>query len=160
MSLWAQFVSAGAQFANRHGIYAGRRSTKVHVLLYRRSKGRIGGRFFGRPNAPILLLDHVGAKTGVQRTSPLIYVDHGDAVAVAASKAGQPNHPAWFHNVVTTPDTSIQLGARSRRVRARVATDPEREQLWPKFVAALPDFEFYQHHAGRRTIPIVILEPR
>lgn len=160
MSILARFVSAGAQFANRCGIYAGRRSTKAHVPLYRWSKGRIGGHFPGRRNAHILLLEHVGAKTGVHRTSPLMYIDDGDAVAVAASKAGQPTHPAWFHNVIAQPDTTIQLGAESRRVRARVATDAEREYLWPKFVAAVPDYEFYQRHAGRRTIPIVILEPR
>ncbi|MGW4848795.1 nitroreductase family deazaflavin-dependent oxidoreductase [Nocardia brasiliensis] len=160
MSLWARFVAAGGRFANRHGIYAGRRSTRAHVFLYRRSKGRVGGHFPGRPDARLLLLDHVGAKSGVRRTSPLIYVADGDTVAVAASKAGQPNHPAWFHNLVATPDTSIQVGARSRSVHARVATDLERERLWPKFVATFPDFEFYRRHAGRRTIPIVLLEPR
>ncbi len=81
-------------------------------------------------------------------------------VAVAASKAGQPNHPAWFHNLIACPDTTIQLGPETRPVRARVAGDAERERLWPKLVAVFPDFEFYQRQAGDRTIPVVILDRR
>lgn len=160
MSLFSRLVSACTQFANRRGIYAGRRSTKVHVRLYRWSKGRIGGNIPGRRAARILLLEHVGAKSGVHRTSPLIYIADGDAIVVAASKAGQPDHPAWFHNLLAAPNTTIQLGAESRQVQARIANDAERERLWPRFVAALPDYEFYRQHAAHRTIPILILDRR
>ncbi|MBF6425851.1 nitroreductase family deazaflavin-dependent oxidoreductase [Nocardia cyriacigeorgica] len=160
MALWARFVSACTQFTSQRGIYLGRRSTKLHVRAYRWSKGRVGGRLVGCPDARILLLDHVGAKSGVRRTSPLVYIEDGDMVAVAASKAGQPNHPAWFHNLTARPDTTIQLGPETRPVRARVASDAERERLWPKLVAVFPDFEFYQQQAGDRTIPVVILDRR
>ncbi|MBF6516280.1 nitroreductase family deazaflavin-dependent oxidoreductase [Nocardia cyriacigeorgica] len=128
------------------------------MRAYRWSNGRIGGHLAGCPEARILLLDHVGAKSGVRRTSPLVYVEDGDAVAVAASKAGPPNHPAWFHNLIAGPDTTIRLGPETRRVRARVAGDAERERLWPELVAAFPGFEFYQQQAGDRTIPVVILD--
>jgi F420H(2)-dependent quinone reductase len=120
---------------SKRGIYLYRRSTKIHVAIYRRSRGRLGGRLPGWREARILLLDHTGAKSGTRRTSPVIYHDHGDAVAVVGSKAGQPTNPAWFHNLMANPDTTIQIGADVRSVRARLATDEEREDLWPKLVA-------------------------
>jgi deazaflavin-dependent oxidoreductase (nitroreductase family) len=138
----------------------GRRSTKVHVALYRRTAGKLGGHLPGWPNARIALLDHVGAKTGAKRTSPLMYHRDGDAIAVVASKAGQPTNPAWFHNLMANPETTIQIGVEVREVRARVATDEERERLWPRFVASYPGYDFYRRNAKGRVIPVVILEPR
>lgn len=160
MASLAGIVSATTRFANRRGVYAGRRATKVHVALYRCSGGRIGGRMPGRRHARILLLDHVGAKSGIPRTSPLMYVDAGAAVAIAASKAGQPHHPAWYHNLLAHPDTTIRIGRQVRSVRARVATATEYPDLWREFVAMTPDYEFYRRQAGGRTIPLVVLEPR
>ncbi len=147
-----------SQFANARGIYLGRRSTKIHVALYRWTGGRAGGHLPGSPNARILLLGHTGAKTGARRTSPLMYLGYGDTVAVAASKAGQPTHPAWFHNLKANPQATIQIGSEVRSVRARVADDAERECLWPRFVAFYPGYEFFQRLATGRTIPIVILD--
>lgn len=160
MTRFAETVSAASRFANRRGIYAGRRSTRVHVALYRWSKGRLGGYMPGRKSARILLLDHTGAKSGTPRTSPLMYVEAGAAVAIAASKAGQPNHPAWYHNLLAHPDVTIRLDGEVRAVRARIATGEEYPQLWRSFVAMTPDFEFYREQAGSRVIPIVVLEPR
>ncbi len=105
-------------------------------------------------------MDHTGAKSGVRRTSPLMYHEEGDIVAVAASKAGQPTHPAWFHNLKANPDRTIQIGSSVRKVRARVASDEERDRLWPEFVAFYPGYDWFQRNATGRKIPIVILEPR
>jgi deazaflavin-dependent oxidoreductase (nitroreductase family) len=158
--LLGRLTARVSQLANKHGVYLGRRSTKIHVALYRRSGGRLGGHLPGWPRARILLLDHVGAKTGARRTSPLMYHEDGDTVAVVASKGGQPTHPAWFHNVTANPNTTIRIGAEVRHVRARVADDEERGRLWLQFVAFYPGYEFFQRHAKGRKIPIVILEPR
>jgi deazaflavin-dependent oxidoreductase (nitroreductase family) len=141
-------------------VYLGRRATKPHVAVYRATGGRLGGRLPGWPDARILLLDHIGAKSGVRRTSPLMYHDEHGTVAVVASKAGQPTHPAWFHNLLAHPEITIQIGSEVRRVRARVATDEERDRLWPEFVALYPGYEFFRSHAKGRRIPIVILDPR
>jgi F420H(2)-dependent quinone reductase len=149
-----------AEFANKRGIYLGRRSTKIHVAIYTRSGGRLGGHVPGWPKARIALVDHTGARSGARRTSPVMYHETGDAIAVAASKAGQPTHPAWFHNLKANPDTTIQIGSMVREVRARVATNEEHERLWPEFVAFYPGYEFFQRHARGRKIPIVLLEPR
>jgi F420H(2)-dependent quinone reductase len=157
---FARLVAASSQFANKRGIYLGRRSTRIHVALYRRSGGKIGGHLPGWPEARIVLVDHTGAKSGVKRTSPVMYHEDGDTIAVVASKAGQPTHPAWLHNLKANPDTTIQIGSAVRRVRARVATDEERDRLWPKFVAFYPGYDFFQRNAKGRKIPIVILDPR
>jgi deazaflavin-dependent oxidoreductase (nitroreductase family) len=151
---------AVTMFANRRGIYFGPRSTKFHVALYRRSRGRLAGHFPGVPAARILLLDHTGAKSGIRRTSPLMYHREGDVIAVIASKAGQPTHPAWFHNLTANPDTAVQLGSEVRNVRARVASDDERARLWPEFVGFFPGYQAYERMAKGRELPIVILEPR
>lgn len=128
MSVLGQFTASSSQFANKHGIYLGRRSTKLHVALYRRTGGKLGGHLPGWPEARIVLVDHTGAKSGTKRTSPLMYHDDGEAIVVVASKAGQPTHPAWFHNLNAHPDTTIQIGSAVREVHARVATDEERCQ--------------------------------
>jgi deazaflavin-dependent oxidoreductase (nitroreductase family) len=160
MSLVGKLTASSSQFANKRGLYAGRRSTKIHVALYRRSSGKIGGNLPGWPEARILLVNHTGAKSATKRTSPLMYHEDGDAVAVVASKAGQPTNPAWFHNLKANPDTTIQIGSVVREVRARVATDQERDRLWQEFVACYSGYDFYQRHAKGRKIPIVILDPR
>lgn len=156
----AQLTAASSEFANKRGLYLGRRSTKIHVALYRWTKGRIGGHLPGWPEARIVLVDHTGARSGARRTSPLMYHEDGDTVAVAASKAGQPRHPAWFHNLRANPETTMQIGSMVREVRARVATDEERERLWPEFVAFYPGYEFFRRNAKGRKIPIVIFDPR
>jgi F420H(2)-dependent quinone reductase len=75
-------------------------------------------------------------------------------------RGDQPTHPAWFHNLKANPDTTIPIGSVVREVRARVATDAERNRFWPKFVAFYPGYESFQRNAKARKIPIVILDPR
>lgn len=130
---------------------------KGHVAIYRATGGRIGHKPPGGP--PMLLLDHVGAKSGTKRTAPLIYIDDGDDVAIVASKGGYPKHPAWFHNLRANPETTVQIGPEHREVRARVATAAERERLWPRAVEIYSSYADYQRKAERE-IPVVILEPR
>jgi deazaflavin-dependent oxidoreductase (nitroreductase family) len=151
-------IAAGSEFANKRGLYLGPRSTRWHVALYRRSGGRLGNHIPGWPAARIALVDHKGARTGAQRTSPLMYQEEGSAIAVMASKAGQPTHPAWFHNLKANPITTVQIGPELRRVHARVAGAEERDRLWRRFVSIYPGSEAYQRNAGDRQIPIVILD--
>lgn len=160
MSLFGKVTLVGSEFINKRGLYAGRRSTKMHIAIYRRTHGKIGGHLPGWREPQIALVDHIGAKTGKKRTSPLMYHEYGDAIAVSGTKGGQPTHPAWFHNLMANPDTTIQIGSEVREVRARLATDEERNQLWGKMVAIYPGYDFYQRNAKGRKIPVVILEPR
>jgi deazaflavin-dependent oxidoreductase (nitroreductase family) len=134
-----------------------RRLMGGHTLAYRATGGVIGHRFPGAP--PTLLLDHVGAKSGTKRTTPLSYLADGDAFVIVASKGGHPHNPAWFHNLRANPETTIQVGHRRLPVRARVATAEERERLWPKVVKIWSGYADYQRRTDRE-IPLVILEPR
>src|SRR6266540_2623351 len=86
---------------------------------FRANGGKVGGMFEGMP---LLLLHHVGAKTGAERVSPVAYQRVGDAVAVFASKGGAPTNPDWFHNVVANPDVTVEIGTDSYPARARIAT--------------------------------------
>lgn len=133
-----------------------RQLAKLHTSLYRITGGRFGHRLPGI--LPMLLLDHVGAKSGVKRTTPLGYIRDGDSIILVASKAGNPKHPGWFHNLRANPETTIQIGSERRAVCARVATAEERARLWPKVVSAYRGYANYQERTARE-IPLVILEP-
>lgn len=128
-----------------------------HAAIYRATGGLIGGSIPGVP--PLLLLDHVGARSGRQRTTPLVYMPDSDRMVVVASKGGYPKDPAWLHNLRANPDTTVQVGRRRRPVRAREATADERRELWPKAVKFNPLWGRYQERTERR-IPLVVLEPR
>jgi deazaflavin-dependent oxidoreductase (nitroreductase family) len=134
-----------------------RQGMNAHVLVYRLTGGLVGARL---PNGlNVLLLDHVGAKSGTRRTTPLVYLREGDDLLIVASKGGAPRNPAWFHNLRANPETHVRVGSRRLPVRARVATAEERERLWPKVVETYSGYADYQARTERE-IPVVILEPR
>jgi deazaflavin-dependent oxidoreductase (nitroreductase family) len=134
-----------------------RRAMAGHTAIYRATNGLVGHRFPGVP--PTLLLDHVGAKSAVKRTSPLVYGVDGQNLILVASKGGYPKHPAWFHNLRANPDTTVQVGSSRRDVHARVADAAERERLWKLMVKVYAGYEGYRRRTERE-IPLVILEPR
>jgi deazaflavin-dependent oxidoreductase (nitroreductase family) len=134
-----------------------RQGIQVHAIAYRLTCGLVGSRLPG--GAHVLLLDHLGAKSGKRRTSPLVYVRDGDNLVIVASKAGSPRNPAWFHNLRVNPDTEVRVGSRRIPVTARVAGAQERSRLWPRVVATYDGYEDYQRRTERQ-IPLVILEPR
>ena len=127
-----------------------------HTSVYRASRGLIGHHVPGAP--PMLLLDHIGARSGKVRTTPLAYLADGEDVVLVASKGGHPRNPAWFHNLMANPDTTIQVGSERRAVHARLATANERERLWPEVVKLYSGYRDYQERTNRQ-IPLVVLEP-
>jgi deazaflavin-dependent oxidoreductase (nitroreductase family) len=136
---------------------------RAQVWLYRKTGGRIGGKWrvgagFRKP-VPTLLLDHVGRKSGTSFTVPLLYVRDGADVIVVASQGGRPEHPQWYSNLVASPDTHVQIGPERSAVRAAVADAGERDRLWPKLVDAYADFDTYQSWTERE-IPVIVLTPR
>jgi F420H(2)-dependent quinone reductase len=129
----------------------------AHLGLFRASGRRLGTSFGG---VNVLFLHHRGAKSGVARLSPLLYVEDGANLAIIASKGGHVRHPAWFHNLNASPDVEVETRDGRRPVRARVAEGEERERIWRTAAAVWPDYERYQERAPHRTIPVVVLEPR
>jgi deazaflavin-dependent oxidoreductase (nitroreductase family) len=111
-------------------------------------------------DVPILLLDHVGRKSGKRRTAPLMYAPDGDDCVLIASYGGARKHPAWYLNLTANPETTIQVGGERRQVRAEtVGEDPERARLWAKAAAAYPAYDVYQKRTDRQ-IPVVKLVRR
>jgi deazaflavin-dependent oxidoreductase (nitroreductase family) len=128
-----------------------------HAAVYRATGGLIGHRFPGAP--PTLLLDHVGAKSAIRRTSPLVYTVDGPNLVLVASKGGYPKNPGWFHNLLANPDTTVQVGSAHRDVYAHVADPEERARLWPLVLKTYKGYADYQKRTERE-IPLVVLEPR
>jgi deazaflavin-dependent oxidoreductase (nitroreductase family) len=106
----------------------------------------------------LLLLHHVGAKTGAEHVNPVAYqrIDE-HAVAVFATKAGAPTDPQWYRNLLAHPRARVEIGTETFEVAARVAEGNERERIWEKQKQLLPHFAGYEEKAGR-SIPVVILE--
>jgi deazaflavin-dependent oxidoreductase (nitroreductase family) len=130
-------------------------NTKL-IEEFRANAGKVGGNFEG---APLLLLHTTGARSGKERTNPVMYQDlGGGSVAVFASKAGADTNPDWYHNVVAHPDVTAEIGTETRSFRTRVATAQEREPIWEKQKADYPGFAGYEAGTSRE-IPVVILDP-
>lgn len=133
-----------------------RRLARFNELVFRKTRGKVGGTFLG---APVLLLDHVGRRSGQSRTNPLIYLDDAPRLVVVASKGGTDTHPAWFHNLTAMETTEVELpGGERRRVRPRVAEGDERAVLWERLVAVYKPYATYATRTERQ-IPVVVLEP-
>lgn len=109
---------------------------------------------------PIVLLTTTGAKSGAQRTVPLVGIRDGDNVVVFASSFGRARHPAWYHNLRTNPEVTLSVGAGSGTYLAREAMGEEREKYWKQAVALYSGYRAYEQRAGARTIPVVVLTPQ
>lgn len=128
-----------------------------HRTLFNVSKGRVAGKLFGMP---VLVLETTGRKSGQPRRTMLTSPLHEDArVVLVASYGGDPRHPAWFLNLRENPEVEVTMQGRRRPMRARVATDDEKADLWPRVVEAYRGYGQYQARTDRQ-IPLVILEAR
>jgi F420H(2)-dependent quinone reductase len=140
---------------NRLGWKLWQEFTQAHVRAYRLSGGRIAGSYRG---SPVLLLDHVGRRSGKKHTSPLIYARDGDDLVIVASKGGSHKDPLWWLNLKERPETNVQVGSERRKVVARQATPDEKKRVWPVLVRVYPPYESYQQRTSR-DIPVILLEP-
>jgi deazaflavin-dependent oxidoreductase (nitroreductase family) len=129
--------------------------TKVNVVVYRVSGGRIGGRM---QKLPVLLLHHVGRKSGQQRTAPLLYLEDGADLVIVASRGGSDAPPAWLHNIRAQPRVTVEIKGKRREVLARDATPEEKQRLWPELVRGYSHYELYQQRT-KRDIAVLILSP-
>jgi deazaflavin-dependent oxidoreductase (nitroreductase family) len=109
----------------------------------------------------LMLLTTVGARTGEERISPVMYHRDGERYVVVASKGGAPDNPAWYRNLKANPVARVEVGAETGTqafdVQAREAEGEERERMFAERVAIAPGFGDYQRQTSRR-IPVMILE--
>ena len=120
------------------------------------NEGKVGGPFEG---ATLLLLTHKGAKSGTERTNPLAYIEEDGRYFVFGSKGGASTHPDWYFNVQANPDVSIEVGTDTYDATAEVLTGEERDRIWAKNVARMPQFAEYEKRTSRQ-IPVIALTPK
>jgi deazaflavin-dependent oxidoreductase (nitroreductase family) len=121
---------------------------------FRSNAGKVGAPF---ANAPMILLTHTGAKTGKSYTTPLVYSRDGEHIVVIASKAGAPNNPSWYHNLIAHPMVTLEIGAERFKAKARVATGDERERLFNQQAAQMAVFNEYRAKTTRK-IPVIVFD--
>ncbi len=123
---------------------------------FRSNAGKVGGPFEG---APMVLLTTTGARSGVQRTTPLVCLEGDEGtVFVFASKGGAPTNPAWYHNIVTHPQVTVERGTERYAATATPLGGAERDEIFARQAALRPNFAAYQEKTTR-TIPVVALHP-
>ncbi len=123
---------------------------------YRANGGELSGGFAGES---LILVHHFGAKSGTERISPLAVYAEGERLFVFASKAGLPENPGWYYNLMAHPDVTVELGDETFPVRATEITGPERDEIYAKNVEKRPQFGEYQANVDR-LIPVVELVRR
>jgi F420H(2)-dependent quinone reductase len=131
-----------------------RQHVRDQVALYEATDGAEGGDVGGHP---VVILTTRGAISGAIRKTPLARVVDGDAYVAIASYAGNPRHPAWYHNLVADPNVEIRDRAHRIRVRAREVHGDEKERLWAIADAGNPVYADHRANAGR-DIPVLVLE--
>ena len=120
---------------------------------FRTHEGKVKGPFEG---ATLLLLNTTGAKSGKQRTSPLMYLPDHNRLIIFASKGGAPMNPDWYHNLLAHPEASVEVGTETFPVTATVVTGEERDRLYAMHAKRFPQFADYETKTTRK-IPVVAL---
>ena len=127
----------------------------VYIFLYRLTSGAIGGRM---ASLQVLLLTTTGRKTGQPRTTPLGYFRQDGNLVVIASNGGADQNPAWFYNLKSNPQVTIQAGNKQLAAKAEVVDAEKRKQMWADLVKMAPVYDRYTTRT-KREIPLVILKP-
>ena len=128
---------------------------RIDPTLLRLSRGHLSTGL----GQPVLLLTHRGARSGRERSTPLLYATDGDDLVLIASKAGSRAHPSWYHNLRAHPRVKVLAPGRSGDYVAREAEGTERGRLWEKAVDLYSGYDIYQGRAGARRIPVIVLSP-
>ena len=149
--------AAGSAAAGRGAEYVPSPSDRVRdqVARYEATGGAEGGELGG---LPVVILTTTGARSGSTRKNPVMRVERDGVYAAIASYAGNPQNPAWYHNLLAQSYATIQDGRQLRRVRAREVFDEEKQAWWDLADALNPNYARYRASAGR-DIPILALEP-
>jgi deazaflavin-dependent oxidoreductase (nitroreductase family) len=127
--------------------------------LYRLTKGRltVPGLMAG---LPVIMMTTTGAKTGQDRTMPLVGIPMGDDLAVMGSNFGQSSTPGWVYNLRAKPEATVEFGSESVAVAARSATTAETERAFEAGAAFYGGFPKYRQRASHREIEVFVLEPQ
>jgi deazaflavin-dependent oxidoreductase (nitroreductase family) len=121
---------------------------------FRANGGRVGGPWAG---TTLILIHHIGARSGTERVTPLGCSPQGDGrFAIVASNGGSPAHPDWYYNLKASPRIRVEVGTQTFTVLAEELDGTARADLWPKLVAQYPSIGEYQARTARQ-IPVFLL---
>ncbi|MCA9579114.1 MAG: nitroreductase family deazaflavin-dependent oxidoreductase [Polyangiales bacterium] len=132
-----------------------KRIGRLHIKLYERTHGLIGGRADG---LDIFLLTTTGRKTGIERTVAIPYFRRDGKLLTIASYGGNKVHPAWYVNLRANPRVIYQIGGQLFTGTARTTTGEERQRLWDSVAHEHPRFNRYLAWCGDREIPVVVID--
>ena len=128
-------------------------NTKI-IEEFRANQGRVGGPWAG---IPLILIHHIGARSGTERVTPVGCFPQADGrFAIAASNGGSPTHPDWYHNLKANPRIKVEVGTQTFTVRAEELDGTARAGLWPTLAAEAPSVGEYQTRTARQ-IPVFML---
>jgi deazaflavin-dependent oxidoreductase (nitroreductase family) len=129
------------------------------IAEFRANEGRVGGPFEG---APLVLVHHLGRKSGREYVTPMMYLPdevEPDVIYVFASKGGAPTNPDWYYNLVAAGDGTLERGTKTYQVTVRNLTGAERDRIFAEQARRYPGFaEYARQTAGVRTIPVLELK--
>jgi deazaflavin-dependent oxidoreductase (nitroreductase family) len=128
------------------------------IAEFRANEGKVGGQFEG---APVVLMHHVGRRSGKESVNPVMYLadqDDETTIYVFASKAGAPTHPDWYWNMTEAGRAVVEVGTETYEVIVRELTGKERDSVYAEQAGRYPGFAEYEAQtAGIRTIPVLAL---
>jgi deazaflavin-dependent oxidoreductase (nitroreductase family) len=131
--------------------------TGIHRAIFNASKGRFFGKVFGMPVAKLVT---TGRRSGKKRSTMLaVPITEGDRLVLVASFGGDDRHPAWYLNLQANPEVRVTIAGSTRAMIARIATEEERAELWPRITSVFEGYARYQERT-ERPIPVIILEPK
>ena len=128
---------------------------RAHAELYERSGGRVGG----WAGLPMLLLSVTGRKSGLTRSTPLVYFEDGGRYVVVGSDGAARRDPQWWKNLKVDPQARVRVGRRVFNATATLAQGEERARLWEVGTGVNPMWAKYQTRTTRE-LPVVILTPQ
>jgi deazaflavin-dependent oxidoreductase (nitroreductase family) len=131
------------------------------ITEFRANEGRVGGPFAG---APMILVHHVGRTSGKEYITPLVYLPGeggDDSMYIFGSKAGAPDHPDWYRNLIGAGEATVEVGTNTLQVAIKELTGDERDRIFAQQVKRMPGFgDYAKQTEGIRTIPVLRLTHR
>jgi deazaflavin-dependent oxidoreductase (nitroreductase family) len=105
----------------------------------------------------LILVHHIGARSGVEGVVPLVYFTwRGGRWVIIASNGGSRTHPAWYYNLKANPRVIVEVGHETFPVVAQELDAAERSLVWPRIVKQSPAAGEFER-ATPRTIPVFML---
>ena len=99
---------------------------------------------------PSLVLHTIGAKSGVERDTTLMYCPEPKGrILVTGSNFARDDHPAWTANLLKNPDAAVSIKGKRTPVTAALILDDEREAVWAWIEKQWPGYRGYEVTSGR-----------